>query len=155
VSAPIRLRPHHFLCTLTYGGAGYTPEFVTNMDAIVARLGDPSGVDVLIVDGPDDICAPMMQCRAHESFHCLNESVIERDRLTLEGLSHAVIDQPGARKFEVGATIRVTPELIRRLREEFEKRTIRAGCPGCEWEPRCTERANGKFSGAKLGARHS
>ncbi|MBW0157375.1 DUF1284 domain-containing protein [Sedimentimonas flavescens] len=58
---PLRYRPHHFLCSLGFEGKGYSPEFTTNMTAIVmGRLRAARGDEVVIevVEDTDDICAP-------------------------------------------------------------------------------------------------
>ncbi len=54
----VRLRGHHLLCMLTFVGKGYSPAFVENYDRIAGRLSE--GEDILLVDGPDDICAPLL-----------------------------------------------------------------------------------------------
>lgn len=54
----IRLRGHHLLCVLTFEGAGYNAQFARNLTAIVDRIND--GEEILIVDGPDVICAPVI-----------------------------------------------------------------------------------------------
>ncbi|TJU92322.1 MAG: DUF1284 domain-containing protein, partial [Mesorhizobium sp.] len=64
----VRLRAHHLLCLLTYVGKGYSPAFTANYDKVVKRLGE--GEAVLIVSGPDAICAPMLDEREP---HCLGE----------------------------------------------------------------------------------
>ena len=53
----VRLRGHHLLCLLAYKGEGYSPAFIANLDRIAARL--TAGEDAVLVDGPDDICAPL------------------------------------------------------------------------------------------------
>ncbi|WP_439343967.1 DUF1284 domain-containing protein [Vacuolonema iberomarrocanum] len=70
----IRVRPHHLLCLLTYSGKGYSPAFIANYDAIAARLS--KGEDIVIVCGPDDICAPLL---SDSEPHCWSASVTERD----------------------------------------------------------------------------
>ncbi len=70
----IRLRPHHLLCMLTYVGKGYSAAFVDNYDRIAARLS--AGEDMLIVEGPDDICGPVADT---DGSHCRTESVSARD----------------------------------------------------------------------------
>ncbi|WP_292282104.1 DUF1284 domain-containing protein, partial [Mesorhizobium sp.] len=62
----VRLRAHHLLCLLTYVGKGYSPAFTANYDVVVKRLA--GGEDILIVSGPDDICAPLL---SESEPHCL------------------------------------------------------------------------------------
>ena len=54
----IHLRPHHLLCLLTYVGKGYGDAFIRNYDRIAQRLS--MGEAIMVVDGPDDICAPLL-----------------------------------------------------------------------------------------------
>ena len=61
MKAPIRYRPHHFLCSLGFEGKGYSPEFTANMTAIVmGRLRAEGGetARIVVVTEADDICAP-------------------------------------------------------------------------------------------------
>ena len=94
----IRLRPHHLLCLLTYIGKGYTPAFTANYDVVVARLN--AGDDVLVVDGPDDICAPML----NEGHHCFNASITQRD-------AQAAADVEGLLGVRIVAGARLTLDL--------------------------------------------
>lgn len=55
----INMRGHHLLCVLTFEGAGYSQRFTRNLAAIVERLS--AGEEILIVAGPDDICAPVVR----------------------------------------------------------------------------------------------
>ncbi|RUZ88238.1 DUF1284 domain-containing protein, partial [Mesorhizobium sp. M7A.F.Ca.US.006.01.2.1] len=65
----IKLRAHHLLCPLTYVGKGYSPAFTANYDRVAERLS--RGEDILLVSGPDDVCAPLLD---EPEPHCLNES---------------------------------------------------------------------------------
>ncbi len=135
----IRLRGHHFLCLLTYVGKGYSAEFIANYDRIVARLSE--GEDILIVEGPDDICAPLL---AGTDPHCLNASVMVRDKLALRDLGAiwGVTLAPGT-------PFRFEPAMIAGLRADFPP-SRRAACRGCEWLPLCTEIAESDYQETRL-----
>ena len=136
----VKLRPHHLNCLLTYVGKGYSPAFTANYDVIAGRLG--AGEDILIVDGPDDICAPLLSERAP---HCLNDSVIERDRLAAADVSD-LLGQP----IEVGLVLKLETSTLARLRDAFSTGSVRRACEGCEWSELCTAIAAGGYAEARL-----
>jgi len=137
----IRLRAHHLLCMLTYAGDGYTAAFTANFDAIVKRIA--AGEDILLVAGPDDLCAPLL---CEPDPHCLRDSVRERDRLAARDLGTLL-------RMDVSDGCRVTvgkPEL-RQMRQAFASGATREACAGCEWYGLCTAVARRGFRDAKLG----
>ncbi|KQU72270.1 hypothetical protein ASD00_15770 [Ensifer sp. Root31] len=79
----VQLRGHHLLCLLTFVGEGYTPTFTRNYVRIAERLS--SGESVTVVDGPDDICVPML-CDA--GAHCREDSIARRDSLALAAIAN-------------------------------------------------------------------
>ncbi len=139
----IRLRPHHLLCALTFVGEGYTDAFVENFRALLARID--AGEPYEIVEGPDDICAPL---GAAGDAHCALERLRESDahaRTELRADPH-VRDVLAA-----GVLDRVR---IARLREAFSRGTIRAACAGCSWHELCTAVAGEDYARSILqGAR--
>ena len=52
----MKLRPHHLLCTQSYAGRGYSPDFEKNMDALTAALRANPATAVEIVFSTDDVC---------------------------------------------------------------------------------------------------
>ncbi len=144
----IRLRGHHLLCMLTYVGKGYTPAFSANFDRIAGRLAE--GEDVLLVEGPDDICAPMaFECGAH----CPGESVRQRDGEALAAVGQALglVLQPGGRMC-------LTAPMLACMRHAFAaseagKAGMRRACGGCEWSPLCTDIAGAGYAGVRLKMR--
>ena len=135
----LRLRPHHLLCLLTYLGKGYTPAFVANYERIVARLNDGEAIE--IVEGPDDICAPMLGEQGH---HCHNASVRLRDKQALEAVT---------RELDLGndgGEIRLVSGDVERLRSAFRAGTLRAACEACEWSEFCTVIARTNFRGCRF-----
>lgn len=130
----IRLRPHHLLCMLTYIGKGYSPAFTANYDVIAGRLA--KGERIVIVSGPDDICAPLLN---EAEPHCWNESVKERDALAARDVG-ALLGVP----IRDGATLALDAEILNRMRDAFSVKSIRPACTGCEWSGLCgTIAANG------------
>jgi hypothetical protein len=136
----VRLRPHHVLCMLTFAGEGYSPEFIANFAAIVARIG--AGEAVELIDGSDDVCAPL---EASDDTHCGNASVGRRDRAALLALVEAGL--PVAVR-----PLALDPATLARLRELFAAGTIRAACRGCEWFALCSSIADGGFAASSLDA---
>jgi len=136
----IRLRPHHLLCLLTYVGKGYSAAFTANYDAIAARIG--GGEDLLIVAGPDDICAPLL---AGAEPHCHRDSVIERDRLVLRDLGELLEVKP-----VVGGRIVLGPALLQQMRGAFTAGSTRAACTGCEWHGLCTTISRSGYAGVVI-----
>lgn len=52
----IKLRPHHILCARFYKSVGYSQEFVSDMDKVVAELKNNPNQFVNLVLSEDDIC---------------------------------------------------------------------------------------------------
>ena len=70
----VRLRAHHLLCLLTWAGKGYSPAFTAGFTTIATRIA--AGEAVVLVEGPDDVCAPMLD---DPDCHCRGDSVARRD----------------------------------------------------------------------------
>jgi hypothetical protein len=132
----IRLRAHHLLCMLTFVGEGYTPAFTENYIRIARRLS--SGEDIELVDGPDDICAPLLSGAA---AHCHNESVVARDRAAAQAVGRLL-------GMAVWKGTRIYPDaaLLKRLRRNFALGTIRKACDECEWSELCNDIAERGFT---------
>jgi len=124
----VRLRGHHLLCMLTYIGKGYSPAFVENYEAITGHLSN--GEDIEIVDGPDDICQPLL---CESDCHCFNASVAVRDRLAMEAIS-------GLFGLVISAGSRLSLDAVQlgRMRAAFADGSIRKACKSCEWSELCT-----------------
>jgi hypothetical protein len=136
----VRLRPHHLLCILTYVGKGYSPAFTANMTAIAGRLA--AGETIEIVEGPDDICGPLLD---DAEPHCHWPGVAERDLRAAEDLGQLM-----------GASMRPASRLILekhhllRLRAAFSTGRVRSACGSCEWHELCSAISDGEYDGAKL-----
>jgi len=139
----IRLRAHHLLCMLTYVGKGYTPAFTANYDVIAKRLG--GGEDILIVAGPDDVCAPLL---AEANPHCHRASVIERDAHAARDVGELI-----GRPVAPGTTLTLDAPLLTRMREGFAAGTTRAACKSCEWFKLCSHVAAGGYPDARVQSR--
>ncbi|WP_334312029.1 DUF1284 domain-containing protein [Candidatus Phyllobacterium onerii] len=125
---------------LTYIGRGYSPAFTANYDRVIARL--VAGEDILIEEGPDDICQPLL---ATTEPHCLRDSVVERDTKAM----HDVADLLG-RPLQVGATINLEAMTVRKFRDAFAKGQTRRACIGCEWFELCSAISKANYQGTKL-----
>ena len=123
---------------MTYIGRGYTPAFTENYDSIVTRLG--AGEAIELVDGPDDICGPLLGVA---NTHCHNASVRERDRLARLAVSKRL----GLDDFD--GLVLAKPTLAE-LRTAFRAGPTRAACTGCEWSTLCDSVADQSFAGVRL-----
>jgi hypothetical protein len=136
----VRLRAHHLLCLLTYVGKGYSAAFTANYDQVVKRLGEGEGV--LIVSGPDDICAPLLD---EPEPHCLRESAAERDRLAARDVG-AFLNRP----IRAGDRFVLDASSLAGMREAFSAGLTRQACSGCEWSGLCDAVAAGGFGDTRL-----
>jgi len=137
----VRLRAHHLLCLLTYVGKGYSPGFTANYDRIVARLN--RGETILIVSGPDDICAPLLKEEAEP--HCQQDSVAERDERAVESVA-ALLGRP----VRAGTRLELGPAHLETMRRAFSTGQTRAACQGCEWSKLCDAIAASDYRDARL-----
>lgn len=144
----IRLRPHHLLCMLTYVGKGYTPAFVANYDRLARRIAH--GEPILVVAGPDDVCAPLLGPDGPPSIHCHDPSITERDRRAARAVRELL-----RTAIATGAHIQPDAALIARLRRAFAAGTIRAACAACSWAPLCDRVAGQGYPGTRIPARHA
>jgi len=135
----VRLRGHHLLCLLTYKGLGYSPDFVAGLTATADRL--IAGATAEIVEGPDDICAPL--CRVEEHPHCHEATVPERDRRALS-LVAGVLGQ----SLSIGDHLVIDEKLRARLRTAYRDGAFEPACALCEWQPLCRDIAAGGYAGA-------
>lgn len=137
----IRLRGHHLLCMLTYIGKGYSPAFVRNYDAIAGRLSE--GEDIEIIDGPDDICQPLL---CENDCHCHNISVVVRDRLAIEAVS-ALLRSP----VSAGTILSLNAAQLQQMRQAFADGSLRKACKSCEWSELCTRiSVNDDYAGVQI-----
>ncbi|WFU48356.1 DUF1284 domain-containing protein [Sinorhizobium terangae] len=134
----VRLRGHHLLCLLTFVGEGYTPSFTRNYQVVARRLS--AGEPIEIVEGPDDICAPMLGLA---EAHCRNENIRGRDSRALA----AVADLLGF-PLGPGSVLILDDRRLQDLRGAFALGSVRGACDECEWSALCTRVARDGFAGA-------
>jgi uncharacterized protein len=139
----INLRSHHLLCLLTYAGEGYSPAFTAGFDSIAARVS--AGEDILLVAGPDDICAPLLDS---PDAHCRRQSVAARDVQAAEALT-ALLE----RGIRPGERLALDAPAVTRLRQAFLAGAIRQACTGCEWARSCTAIAADGYRQTRLATR--
>jgi len=137
----IKIRGHHLLCVLCYSGEGYTSDFVKNYNAIIERL--KNGASIKIVDGPDDICRPMLN---EIERHCHEERIFHRDQTALEAISK-VLDE----ELSVGSKLVIRDDMLAKMRRDFNAPHVRAACEGCRWYTMCTDTSDCGFRDALLG----
>ncbi len=125
---------------LTYVGKGYSPAFIANYDEIAGRLAE--GEDILLVAGPDDICAPLL---GTDDCHCFNESVTERDAKALDAVS-ALLRQPLA----PGDHIKLDAPMLATMRNAFATGQTREACRDCEWFELCSSVAESGYAGVRI-----
>ncbi len=125
---------------LTYVGKGYSPAFTANYDEIAGRLA--SGEDILLVAGPDDVCAPLL---GTNGCHCFNESVTARDAKALQAVS-ALLGQSLA----PGSHIRLDAPMLATMRGAFATGQTREACRDCEWFALCSSVAEGGYAGVRV-----
>ncbi|KIC45337.1 2Fe-2S ferredoxin [Ruegeria sp. ANG-S4] len=133
----VRLRAHHLLCILTYVGKGYSPAFTNNMTAIAGRIS--AGESIVIVEGPDDICAPLL---AEDNAHCRDEHVHNRDLQAAKDVNRVLQVQTHA-----GAKIKLDKGSLLRLRTTFTQNQLRPACIGCKWGDLCTSISLNDYKG--------
>lgn len=134
----VRLRGHHLLCLLTYKGLGYSPDFVACMTTTAGRL--LSGATVELVEGADDICAPL--CLAEEHPHCHEATVPERDRRALSLIANLL-----GRSLRTGDRFTFDEKLRTRLRAAYRDGAFKVACDLCEWQPLCRDIAGSGYDG--------
>ena len=139
---PVRLRGHHFLCVLTYRGAGYTAPFVANMSKTVAAIR--AGAPVQLIEGPDDICNAFTDaCRAASDHDCSARDTLKMDHVAAQAVE-AVLQRP------LVAQAPLTSAEVNTLRQAYKLKTIRAACTDCSWKEFCDAIANSDFAGTVL-----
>ena len=139
---PVRLRGHHFLCILTYKGAGYSPDFVANMNAQVSAIA--SGRLVQLTTGPDDICAGITaKCLQTVDHDCKAADTLRLDQLAIDAVSTAL-------RRDLSQAAPLTTGEIAQLRDAYAEGIIRAACVDCSWKSFCDDIAQASFTGTKL-----
>jgi uncharacterized protein len=139
---PVQLRGHHFLCVLTYRGLGYSAEFTANMTARIADIG--AGAPVILVNGPDAICAGMSKACSHATGHdCRAQDILAMDSVAREAVERVL-----KRDLSRGAPLSKIE--LDQLRLAFSGGSIRAACDGCSWFEVCNQIVAGNYSSTHL-----
>lgn len=100
------------------------PAFTANYDVIAGRVS--RGEDILIEEGPDDICAPLLN---DAEPHCWRDSVTERDRLAASELGELL---PGP--IQTGARMTLVPKIVQDMRKAFAANLYSSGLLGMRME---------------------
>lgn len=119
---PLRFRPHHFLCSLGFAGAGYDDDFTVNMEEIVMgllRAHDGDGVEIEVVAGTDAICAP---CPNNLGQDCAKSAKVN----ALDARHAAALALVPGERLSWGAA-------KARIRERVKPGDLTGLCAGCEW----------------------
>ena len=77
---PLKIRPHHGLCSEFFRGEGYSGEFSENMGNIISYLRE-NLPPIILVKGADEICAG---CPNLRNGACFGEKSERYDRAVLE-----------------------------------------------------------------------
>lgn len=119
---PLHFRPHHFLCSLGFQGAGYSDGFTENMTEIVVgrlRAEDGDSVEIEVISATDDICAP---CPKRRGALCSDQAKI------------AKLDLQHSKRLGVRPGDRLTwGQAKARISSLVKPGDLSVICAGCQW----------------------
>lgn len=121
-NSPLRFRPHHFLCTLSFQGLGYSSSFVANFKKIKEILLKDETTQMIVVEGVGDaICVACPHLKSDAT--CEKEEKINR----LDERHKAAL------RLKSGETL-TWQEAKERIRSFISPETFRKICKGCPWQ---------------------
>ncbi|MDX1901714.1 MAG: DUF1284 domain-containing protein [Gammaproteobacteria bacterium] len=116
----ITFRPHHFLCTLCFQGAGYSPSFIRNFKRIVEILNANENTEIKIVSHTDSICAP---CPHRRELLCTSQDKI------------STLDQAHAAAIHVQPNTTITWKNAKEnISKHLTLEKFHTICASCEWK---------------------
>ncbi len=122
----VSLRAHHLLCLHGFRGLGYDERFVENMAAVCERVRAEPGPEIVVVEEPDDICAPC----PHAAGGACGKSGPEAEARVKE------LDRRVLRKLEVyPGQIFSCEEIMALVQEKITPEDLVLICEGCQWLP--------------------
>jgi hypothetical protein len=130
---------------LTYIGKGYSEAFIENYTTIIDRINNGEN-EILIVNGPDDICAPRLCDTNDVTCHCRDQKIEQDDLVALQDLKEI----KELSHIDFGQKIKVTQTLVSEMRDLFLSAKIRGVCQNCEWHTLCTEISHNGYKEVKL-----
>jgi len=129
-------------CTMT-DRRGNAPLFLC-VDEIAARI--TSGTAIFIVDGPDDLCAPLQRKDHACASHCLTQMTRQRDALAL-----AFVGALLGLSLQTSVPFTLSAEHIGLMRQHFRNEPrFRRASMDCEWRGLCDEIVVSGFQRALL-----
>lgn len=122
MTAPLKFRPHHYLCALGFQGKGYSESFTLNMHAIVEEQLRVEGGDARVIQTvgmTDDICGP---CPKRRGRLCSNQPKIK------------TLDRSHASALKLSANEVLTwGEAKARIKKHVPVGSLKTVCAGCQW----------------------
>ena len=119
--ASIKLRPHHFMCTLAFSGKGYSLGFIKNYKKIFRELNDNEDTLIKVVEYMDDICSP-----------CPNkiDNIICKSQKKIIKLDQ---QHKGVLSLNIGEIIS-WKQAKARIKENMSIDKFHKACNGCSWK---------------------
>lgn len=118
----VRFRPHHFMCTLSFRGKGYSLGFVKNYKKIVAKLNSDENTMIEVAEYMDDICAPCPN-KLDNTICKIQNKIVRLDK------NHAeILDIKPGDRMSWG-------EAKQRIKEKMSVEKFDNACSGCQWKP--------------------
>ena len=115
----IRLRPHHLLCTQSYEGMGYSPDFIENMNKITDILRSMPDTKIQLVFTTDSLCASCPHMRS-EDLCDSQDNVKTFDRRMIE-------------EFGLEEKEYIYSEITQTIDAQMTENRLRTICRGCSW----------------------
>ena len=117
----ICFRPHHFMCTLSFRGKGYSLGFVKNYKKIVAKLNSNEDTIIEVAEYMDNICA-LCPNKLDDTICKIQDKILRLDK------NHAeILDiKPGDRLS--------WKEAKQRIKAKMSIQKFDNACNGCQWK---------------------
>lgn len=113
-----KLRGHHLFCLLGYRGMGYSEEYVENMTRLHQTLRDDPKTQILLVDGPDQLCEKFPESG---KYHCQDDTIFERDA--------AILNKIG---LKIGQLLN-WEDIVSHIQKNVVPSDIQVVCETCSW----------------------
>ncbi len=117
----IKFRPHHFMCTLSFRGKGYSLGFVRNYKKIAQELSENEETQIEVVQFMDSVCSACP--------NKIDEIVCKtQDKISKLDSAHAA-----ALSLKVG-DIFTWKQAKERIKKNMSVEKFHTACYGCSWK---------------------